>query len=206
MHSFTGTGAIIINDINNGTITHVGISLTFGLIVMAMIYSIGDISGAHINPAVSFGFWIAKRFPLKTLIPYIISQCLGAFLASGTLYILFRDHKTLGATLPSGSVIQSFALEIILTYLLMFVILNVSTGAKEKGLMAGVAVGSTVGLEAMFAGPITGASMNPARSIAPAIISWHLHTLWIYITAPFIGSVLAVLSCKFIRGKECNYN
>lgn len=200
---FAGTGAIIINDVSGGVITHVGIALTFGLVVMAVIYAIGDISGAHLNPAVSFGFWVSRRFPGRSVLPYIISQCLGALLASLTLRLLFMEHPTLGSTLPAGPAAQSFVMEIILTAFLIFVILNVSSGAKEKGLMAGIAVGAVVGLEALFAGPISGASMNPARSLAPALLSWNLNTLWIYITAPILGSYLGVMACRGVRNKDC---
>lgn len=200
---FAGTGAIIINDVSGGVITHVGIALTFGLVVMAVIYAIGDISGAHLNPAVSFGFWVSRRFPGRSVLPYIISQCSGALLASLTLRLLFMEHPTLGSTLPAGPAAQSFVMEIILTGFLIFVILNVSSGAKEKGLMAGIAVGAVVGLEALFAGPISGASMNPARSLAPALLSWNLNTLWIYITAPILGSYLGVMACRGVRNKDC---
>ena len=200
---FAGTGAIIINDVSGGGITHVGIALTFGLVVLAMIYAVGDISGAHLNPAVTGGFWLSGRFPAGQAILFIPAQCLGAFAASGTLRALFPAHPTLGATLPSGGAMQSFTLELILTFLLMFVILNVSTGAKEKGITAGIAVGAVIGLEAMFAGPICGASMNPARSLAPAVISGHLENLWIYLTAPFAGSALAVLTCRGCQDSTC---
>ena len=144
-----------------------GIALTFGLIVLAMIYSLGDISGAHINPAVTIGFWAARRFESRQVLPYVVSQCAGAFLASTVLRLLFPANITLGATIPTGPLLQSFVLELILTALLMFVILGVSTGAREKGITAGIVVGSVIGLEAMFAGPICGASMNPARSLGP---------------------------------------
>lgn len=200
---FTGTGAIIVNDLNQGVITHVGIAITFGLIVMAMIYSIGDVSGAHINPAVSIAFWAAGRFEGKQAAPYIISQCLGALAASGLLRVLFLEHGNLGATLPAGAWWQSFIFEILLTFILMFVILNVSTGAKEKGIMAGTAIGSVVALEAMFAGPVCGASMNPARSIAPALVSGQLSYLWIYLTAPVIGALLAVPGCRCVQPSGC---
>lgn len=200
---FAGTGAIIINDVSGGVITHVGIALTFGLVVMAVIYAIGDISGAHLNPAVSFGFWVSRRFPGRSVLPYIISQCSGALLASLTLRLLFMEHPTLGSTLPAGPAAQSFVMEIILTGFLIFVILNVSSGAKEKGLMAGIAVGAVVGLEALFAGPISGASMNPARSLAPALLSGNLNALWIYILAPIFGSYLGVMACRGIRNKDC---
>lgn len=200
---FAGTGAVIINDVSGGAITHVGVALTFGLVVLAMIYTVGDVSGAHLNPAVSFGFWFAHRFPSRNLLPYISFQILGALTASATLRVLFPQHQTLGATLPDGSSLQSFVLEIILTFFLMFVIINVSVGAKEKGLMAGVAVAAMVGLEAMFAGQISGASMNPARSIAPALMSGRISELWIYIFAPFIGAFLGILGCRCVQAKGC---
>ncbi len=200
---FAGTGAIVIDQTSGGAITHSGIALTFGLIVLAMIYTFGDISGAHLNPAVTIGFWTARRFPTREVAPYIFSQLFGAFFASALLKVLFSKNEMLGTTLPVGSAMQSFILEIVLTWLLMLVILNVSTGAKEKGITAGIAIGSIIGLEAMFAGPICGASMNPARSIAPAIVSGHLANLWIYIFAPVIGAVLAVFSCRCVREKGC---
>ncbi len=200
---FCGTGAIIINDISGGTVMHIGIAVTFGLIVLAMVYTFGDISGAHINPAVTAAFWVAGRFPGREVIPYIASQIVGAFAASGMLKILFPAHATLGTTLPAGSPIQSFMFEIILTFLLMLVIINVSTGSKEKGITAGLAIGAVVLLEAIFAGPITGASMNPARSFAPALVSGQIQHLWIYMTAPVIGAVFAVLGCRGVREKEC---
>jgi aquaporin Z len=200
---FCGPGAVIINDVSGGMVSHVGIAITFGLIVMAMIYSIGEISGAHINPAVTIAFWASGRFDKKEVLPYITAQIIGAILASAVLYLLFPLHETQGATLPLGSAMQSFILEVILTFILMFVIIKVSTGSKETGTMAGIAIGGVVGLEAMFAGPITGASMNPARSIAPAIFSGNFEHLWLYITAPIIGALLAILACRAIKGKEC---
>jgi aquaporin Z len=196
---FCGAGAIAINETSNGAVGHLGIAMTFGLIVLAMIYTLGDISGAHLNPAVTLGFWLSKRFPAKEILPYILSQAIGAFIASGVVYYLFPDSKTFGATIPAGSNMQSFVLEIILTFILMFVIIHVSSGSKEQGLMAGIAVGSVVGLEAMFAGPISGASMNPVRSLAPAVFSGEMHSLWVYLIAPFIGAVLAILSFNVIR-------
>jgi aquaporin NIP len=200
---FAGTGAIIINDVSGGSITHVGIALTFGLVILAMIYAVGDISGAHFNPSVTTAFWLSGRFPAGSLIPYVLSQCSGAFAASGLLKYLFPTNPTLGSTIPAGAEMQSFGLELILTFLLMFVILNVSTGAKEKGITAGIAVGAVIGLEAMFAGPICGASMNPARSLAPAVVSGHLEYLWIYLTAPFAGAALAVFACRGCQDSSC---
>ena len=195
---FCGTGAIVINETTNGAVTHIGIAVTFGLIVMAMVYSLGNISGAHLNPAVTIAFAVAKKFPLKEIFPYTVFQLAGAFSASFVLKYLFPGNLLLGATLPAGSELQSFILEIILTFFLMFVIINVSHGSKEQGLMAGIAIGSVVLLEAMFAGPISGASMNPARSIAPAFVSGNITHVWIYIFAPLIGSVLAVFTFKII--------
>jgi len=200
---FAGTGAIVINDVSGGAITHVGIALTFGLIVLAMIYTVGDISGAHLNPAVTIGFFAARRLPAGEVMPYLISQCAGAFVASGILRLLFPQHPDLGSTFPAGPEWQSFVLELILTALLMFVVLSVSTGAKEKGITAGIAIGSVIALEAMFAGPICGASMNPARSLAPALVSFHWQTLWIYLTAPVLGAMVAVLACRCVRESDC---
>jgi len=200
---FAGTGAIVVNETSNGAVTHVGVALTFGLVVLAMIYTVGDISGAHLNPAVSLGFFAARRFSMREVIPYIVSQCAGAFAASGVLRLLFPRDATLGATLPAGSATQSFVLELILTAILMFVILSVSTGAAEEGITAGIAVGSVIGLEAMFAGPICGASMNPARSLAPAVVSQHLSSLWIYLVAPTTGALLAVIGCRCVREEGC---
>ena len=200
---FAGTGAIVINDIGGGTISHVGISFTFGLVVLTMIYAIGDISGAHINPAVTLGFWFARRIEGRYVLPYIASQFGGAVLASAFLRLLFPDHQSLGATVPAGSAMQSLLLEIVLTCILMFVILSVSTGAKEKGLMAGVAIGSVIAFEALFAGPISGASMNPARSLGPALVSLEFTGLWIYFAAPALGALLAVGLCHVMQQPGC---
>jgi aquaporin Z len=201
---FAGTGAIIVNDVSNEVVTHVGIALTFGLIVMSMIYAIGDVSGAHINPAVTIAFWVAKRFDGKSVIPYIVSQLIGAFAASGLLRVMFPEHGNLGATLPAGPWLRSFIFEIVLTFMLMFVILNVSTGAREKGIVAGAAIGSVVALEALFAGPICGASMNPARSIAPAVFSADLYFLWVYLVSPVAGALLAVPASRCVEHKTCS--
>jgi len=198
---FAGTGAIVVNQITGGVIGHAGIALVFGLIVMAMIYTFGDVSGAHLNPAVTLGFAVAGRFAWQSLPSYVAAQFAGAFAASGLLKILFPTSATLGATLPAGSWQQSFMLEIILTAILMLVILSVSTGAKEKGVTAGIAIGAVVALEAMFAGPICGASMNPARSLAPAIVSGNFQFLWLYPFATVLGALIAVPLCIATRGK-----
>ena len=200
---FAGTGAIVIDDVSGGAVTHVGVALTFGLIVLAMIYTLGDISGAHINPAVTIGFWFSRRFPSREVLPYVASQCAGALAASGTLRFLFPQNSSLGATVPTGSPWQSFVLEFLLTAILMFVILGVSTGAREKGITAGIAVGSVIALEALFAGPICGASMNPARSLAPALVSTQVQNLWIYLLAPVAGALAGVLGCRCVREPGC---
>lgn len=199
---FCGTGAIIINQESGGVITHVGVAITFGLIVSAMIYTVGDISGAHLNPAVTIAFWFSKTFPAKEILPYILSQGLGAFLASFTLKFLFPTNNMLGSTLPAGSPMQSFILEIILTFILMFVIIHIAKGSKEQGMFAGIAIGGVVMLEAMFAGPICGASMNPIRSIAPALVSGNVQHLWVYILAPILGAMLAVVSWNILKPKN----
>jgi aquaporin Z len=190
---FCGTGAIVIDSQTSGAVTHVGVALTFGLVVMAMIYAVGDISGAHLNPAVTLGFALARRFAPAKVLPYIAAQLAGAFAASLLLRALFPSAEGLGETLPRGGDGQSFGLETVLTFFLMLVILRVSTGAKEKGITAAIAIGGVVALEALFAGPICGASMNPARSLAPAVVSGHLQSLWVYLAAPVAGAALAVL-------------
>ena len=200
---FAGAGAIIINDVSGGAVTHMGIAISFGLIVLAMIYSIGDISGAHINPAVTMGFVAAGRFPLSQAGPYILCQLAGALLACYCLKFLFPGHETLGMTQPSDTVAQAFAFEFLLSFMLMLVILSVSTGAKEKGITAGIAIGSFVALAALFAGPVGGASMNPARSFGPALAAGDLEHLWIYFVATTQGAITAVPACRCVREASC---
>lgn len=200
---FAGTGAIIVNDVSGGSITHVGVALTFGLVVLAMIYALGDISGAHLNPAVTIAFFAARRLCGRDVVPYIGCQLAGAIAASALLRTLFPLHTTLGATVPAGSVWQSFVFEFVLTAILMLVILSVSTGSKERGMIAGIAIGAVIAFEALFAGPISGASMNPARSIAPAIISMNLSSLWLYVVAPICGALCAVAGCVCMRDNCC---
>jgi aquaporin Z len=203
---FAGTGAIVIDESCGGVVTHVGVALTFGLVVLAMIYTLGDVSGAHLNPAVTVGFWLARRLPGGEVWRYVLAQVAGALLASLVLKLMFPANAGLGATHPSGSALQSLVMEFILTFLLMLVILNVSTGAKEKGITAGIAVGAVIALEALFAGPVSGASMNPARSLAPALVAGHLADLWIYLAAPLLGAAAAVPACACVREGGCCSN
>lgn len=200
---FAGTGAIIINDISGGAVTHVGVALAFGLIVYAMIATVGDVSGAHLNPAVTFGFFVAGRFPRQAIIPYVVSQCCGAILASATLFALFPRHRTLGSTIPSGSPFQSLLLEIMLTAILVYVILSVTAVGKDKGVTVAITIGAVVALAALFAGPVSGASMNPARSLAPALFSWQLEHLWVYLLGPLLGAAFGVPLCRHSRQPDC---
>ncbi len=198
-----GTGAIVVDAATGGALGHVGISIVFGLVVMTMIQTLGDVSGAHLNPAVTLGFWAARRFPLRDVAPYAGAQCGGAILASTLLRVLFPEADGLGATTPSGGLAASFALEVVLTFFLMFVILGVTSGAEEKGLYAGIAIGATVALGALFGGPVSGGSMNPARSLGPALVSGHFSVLWLYLLAPAFGALLAVPGCRGVRQAGC---
>lgn len=200
---FTGCGAVIVNDLYGGGLGHLGINIVFGLVVMAMVYSIGNVSGAHINPAVTIGFYVAGRFPVKLILPYVASQFAGAILAGVMLRLLFPTHGTLGGTQPAVPIPSAIAIEVLLTFILMYVILNVSTGHKEKGIMAGVAVGGVVTLNALVGGPLTGAAMNPARSLGPALASMNLESIWLYLTAPVIGAILAWPACRMTQGPNC---
>jgi aquaporin Z len=196
---FAGTGAVVVNDTHGGAVTHVGVALTFGLVVLAMIYTVGDVSGCHLNPAITLGFAAANRFDRSMVVPYAAAQCAGAVLASSTLRGMFPDHPTLGSTFPTGAPGQAWVMELLLTLMLMVVVLSVATGAKEKGLLAGVAVGAVIALEALFGGPVSGASMNPARSLGPAIVSGRFDHLWVYLTAPVAGALLGVVVCRLIH-------
>ena len=198
-----GCGAIVVNDLQGGVIGHLGVSLAFGLVVMAMIYALGNVSGAHLNPAVTLGFVAARRLPSARVPGYLAGQLVGAVAAAALLRALFPAHPTLGATLSELSAGRAFGVELVLTFLLMFVILNVSTGHQEKGIMAGVAVGGMVALGALVGGPLTGASMNPARSLGPALVAGQWQGMWIYLTAPVVGAVLAFPTCRWTQGEDC---
>ena len=190
---FAGTGAIVVNDFSQGAITHFGIATAFGLVVFAMIYAFGEISGSHLNPAVSIGLWVAGKFDARHLTGYILAQCAGAVMASLVLHGVFPDHRTLGMTLPAAGQTSAFLFEIILTWMLMLVILNVTHPTHPHRSFAGFIIGAFVGLEALFGGPVSGASMNPARSLGPALVVGNMLDLWIYLIAPIIGSIAAVL-------------
>ena len=198
---FCGCGAMTVNEITGGAITHVGVAITWGLVVMAMIYAFGHISGAHLNPAITIGFAVAKKFKWKDVPLYLTAQTMGAFLAILVLWLLFPESSSFGHTYPAEGFApyKAFIFELFLTFFLMLVILNVSIGSKEIGSMAAIAVGGVILLEAMFAGPMTKASMNPARSLAPAFVSGNLEHLWLYLTAPIIGAILAVFCHKTIQ-------
>lgn len=189
---FCGTGAIVINQETAGVVSHTGIAITFGLIVSAMIYTFGTVSGAHLNPAVTLALWVARVFPGPKILPYVLSQMAGAFAASGLLHVLFPQNTSLGVTLPSGSVMQSFVLEWVLSFMLMLVILRVAIQKQPFEQLAGLIIGGVVLLEALFAGPVCGASMNPVRSLSPAVVSGHTEFLWLYLVAPTMGMLMAV--------------
>lgn len=200
---FAGCGAIVVNQVSGGAIGHFGICAIFGLIVLSMVYALGDVSGAHINPAVTIAFFISKRFPLKEVGPYIFAQCLGSVAASALLFVLFpNDVTSLGSTLVSDGIVQAFVMETVITFLLMLIIIMVATGSKEVGTLAGIAIGSAVTVLALVAGPITGASMNPARSLGPALVSGNFDNLWIYLVAPILGAALAVPTSILLKGPE----
>jgi MIP family channel proteins len=198
---FAGAGAIMV-DGKTGVLGHVGVAITFGLVIMAMIYAVGHVSGAHFNPAVSFAFALSRHFPWPRAAAYWAAQIAGALIAAILLRSSLGNIAHVGATLPSGSERQSFLWEIVLTFFLMFVIMAVATDTRAVGEAAAIAVGGTVGLDALFGGPISGASMNPARSLGPALASGDLHALWIYLTAPLLGAALGAVAYQLIRGDE----
>lgn len=191
---FAGTGAVIVNEVSGGGLTHLGVSFVFGAVVAALIYSLGHISGAHLNPAVTLGLWHSGFLPKQQVLPYVLAQLFGAVAASVLLFLAFGSVANLGATLPlNDNWAQALILETILTFILMFVILGSGCDRRAPKGFAGLAIGLTVGLEAACMGPITGASMNPARSFGPALVSalWQYH--WLYWLAPIVGAQLAVL-------------
>jgi aquaporin NIP len=200
---FAGAGAIMV-DAKTHQLGHVGVAITFGLVIMFGIYSVGHISGAHFNPAVTFGFALTRHFPWPRAVGYWAAQIIGALVAAAILRGSLGNVAHVGATLPSGSEGQSFLWEVILTFFLMFVIMSVATDTRAVGEAAAIAIGGTVGLDAMFGGPISGASMNPARSLGPALVGGDLHALWLYIAAPLAGAALGGVVYQYVRGEPAH--
>jgi aquaporin NIP len=194
---FAGTGAIIV-DVQTRSVTHVGVALVFGLVVAALVYALAHVSGAHFNPAVTIGFWTAGEFPAARVPPYIAAQLLGALTASSMLRLLFGMSGSLGATVPNGGAGTSFWLEVAMTCLLVFVIMGSAVHGRATKSFAGIAIGSVIALDALFGGPISGASMNPARSLGPAIVAGLWQDQWLYVLAPIAGAILAVIGYKAI--------
>lgn len=193
-----GTGAIVVDE-QTHALGHGGVAAAFGLVVFGLVQALGPVSGAHVNPAVTIGFWAAGRFSGARVLPYVAAQLAGALAGSGLVLLVAAPGSTLGATLPAHGGLQGAAIEAALTCWLMLLILRVAAGAREQGLLAGLAIAATVGLEALVAGPLTGASMNPARSLAPALVSGHLTHAWVYVAAPVAGALLAVLADRFLN-------
>ncbi len=198
---FAGAGAIMV-DAKTHALGHVGVAISFGLVIMAMIYAVGHVSGAHFNPAVSFAFALTRHFPAARVGAYWVAQLAGAIAAAAILRGSLGSVAHVGATLPSGSQGQAFLWELVLTFFLMFVIMAVATDTRAVGEAAAIAIGGTVGLDAMFGGPVTGASMNPARSLGPALVSGDLHALWLYLVAPLVGAALGALAYQVVRGEQ----
>ena len=198
---FAGCGAIMVDE-KTHQLGHIGVAITFGLVIMFGIYAVGHISGAHFNPGVTFAFALSRHFPWTRALAYWGAQLAGALTAAALLRASLGNLADVGATLPSGSQGQAFLWELVLTFFLMFVIMAVATDTRAVGEAAAIAIGGTVGLDAMFGGPISGASMNPARSIGPAVVSGNLHALWLYIVAPIVGASLAALAYQFVRGEQ----
>jgi MIP family channel proteins len=200
---FAGCGAIVTNTVHEGVLGAVGVSLVFGLVIMVMVYATGHLSGAHLNPSVTLAFTLTRHFPAREALAYIGAQLLGAIAAAALLLAVWPSQPAdLGTTLPTVSAGSAFVYELVLTAFLMFVIMAVATDTRAVGAGAAIAIGGTVGLDALFGGPITGASMNPARSIGPALVSGELHDLWIYILGPIAGATLGALAYQLVRGEH----
>lgn len=193
-----GCGAIVVNSIT-GSLTHLGVALTFGMIVAVMIAAAGHLSGAHFNPAVTIAFALTRHFPWREVPLYVVGQIVGAILGAATLQALFGSVAHLGATLPAGSPLQSFGLEVLLTAILMFVIISVATDTRAVGQLAAIAIGTAVALDALWGGPISGASMNPARSFGPALVAGMWDSHWVYWLGPLVGASLGAIAYQSLR-------
>jgi MIP family channel proteins len=198
---FAGAGAVVV-DTRTHALGHAGVAVSFGLVIMAMIYAVGHVSGAHFNPAVSFAFAVTRHFPWPRTVAYWAAQLAGALAAAATVRGSVGSDAHVGATLPAGSQGQSFVWELVLTFFLMFVIMAVATDTRAVGEAAAIAVGGTVGLDAMVGGPVSGASMNPARSLGPALVSGNSHALWLYLLAPLLGATAGALAYQYVRGES----
>jgi aquaporin NIP len=199
---FFGCGAIMVAERFPGSISPAGISVVFGLIVTAMIYTLGHISGAHFNPAVTLAFAITRHFPFRSVLLYWVAQCLGSLVGVSLLYFILPQGIGYGETVPHVPLLQAFIWEVILTFILMFVVMGVAKDSRAVGTLAGLVIGATVMLTAFVGGPITGDSMNPARSLGPAIVSGRVDVLWLYILAPMVGAVLGALVYQWVRGER----
>jgi aquaporin NIP len=198
---FAGCGAIVADARYDGALGVVGVAFVFGLAIMTMIYAIGHLSGAHINPGVTIAFTLTRHFPLRDALAYIPAQLVGATGGAGVLYAAWTDKPAhLGATLPSVGAGQAFLYEVVMTAFLMFVIMAVATDTRAVGASAAIAIGGTIGMGALFGGTVTGASMNSARSFGPALVSGEWHDFWVYALAPPMGAVVGALSYQFVRG------
>ena len=198
---FAGCGAIIANEVYGGALGAVGIALVFGLIIMVMVYATGHLSGAHINPAVTLAFTLTRHFPARDAAVYVLAQLLGAIAGALVLLAVWTDQPAeLGATVPNVGVASALVYEVVLTSFLMFVIISVATDTRAVGAAAAIAIGGTVGLDALFGGPVTGASMNPARSFGPALAAGEWTDFWLYVLGPIVGAALGALAYQLIRG------
>jgi len=198
---FAGCGAIMV-DATTHQLGHVGVAISFGLVIMFGIYAVGHISGAHFNAAVTFAFALTRHFPWPRAVAYWTGQLVGALCAAALLRASLGNVAHVGATLPSGSQGQAFLWELVMSAFLMFVILAVATDTRAVGEAAAIAIGGTIALDAMFGGPVTGASMNPTRSLGPALVSGDLHALWLYLLAPIVGASVGGLAYQFVRGEH----
>ncbi|MEK6326561.1 MAG: MIP family channel protein [Actinomycetota bacterium] len=200
---FAGCGAIVADQVYGGELGRVGVALAFGLVIMVMVYATGHLSGAHINPAVTLAFTLSRHFPVREARAYIAAQCAGAIAAALALWAIWPDQPAqLGATLPSVGIGSALVYEAVLSAFLMFVIMAVATDTRAVGAAAAIAIGGTIGVDALFGGPVTGASMNPARSLGPALAAWEWRDFWIYVLGPIGGAAIGGLAYQLVRGKQ----